>query len=376
MRLTARQLNRATLDRQLLLHRASLTAEDGVRRVTALQAQEPASPYLALWNRLEAFDPADLHAAFERGAVVKATLMRITLHAVHADDYPPFQAAMLPSLRASRLNDPRFKVGGRTTQDADDVLPHVLDFAAQPRTRPQVEAHLETRGETGSQQLWWAYRTFAPLHHAPTRGPWSFGARSAYVAAPQTLPQAEREASAAHLARRFLEGFGPATPLDLVQFTMLTRPVARAAFAALGTDLVEHEGPNGEPVFDLAGATIPDQDVPALPRLLPMWDLTLLAHADRSRIIPPEHRAHLIRRNGDVLPALLVDGRVAGAWRPVDGGIEATAFERLSDGDWAGLEAEARGLVAFLAGRDAEVYRRYGHWWGTLPAVEVRLLGG
>ena len=50
--------------------------------------------------------------------------------------------------------------------------------------------------------------------------------------------------------------------------------------------------------------------------------------------------------------------------------------ERLSDGDWAGLEAEARGLVAFLAGRDAEVYRRYGHWWGTLPAVEVRLLGG
>ncbi len=64
MSLTARQLNRATLGRQMLLRRESLDVVDGVRRVVALQAQEPASPYIALWNRLVDFDPADLDAAF------------------------------------------------------------------------------------------------------------------------------------------------------------------------------------------------------------------------------------------------------------------------------------------------------------------------
>ncbi len=48
MRLTARALNRATLGRQLLLQREPLDVVDAVRQVAALQAQEAASPYLAL----------------------------------------------------------------------------------------------------------------------------------------------------------------------------------------------------------------------------------------------------------------------------------------------------------------------------------------
>ena len=50
MRLTARRLNRATLARQLLLRREPVEVAEAVRRVVALQAQEAASPYLALWN--------------------------------------------------------------------------------------------------------------------------------------------------------------------------------------------------------------------------------------------------------------------------------------------------------------------------------------
>ena len=82
------QLNRATLARQLLLGREPLGVVEAVRRIVAVQAQEAASPYLALWNRVAGFDPADLDAAFADHSVVKATLMRITLHAVAADDHP------------------------------------------------------------------------------------------------------------------------------------------------------------------------------------------------------------------------------------------------------------------------------------------------
>lgn len=105
-KLTARALNRATLARQLLLKREPLDVVEAVRRIVALQAQQPASPYIALWNRLAPFDPTALDAAMTDHRLVRATLMRITVHTVHADDYGPFREAMEPTLRGSRLGDP------------------------------------------------------------------------------------------------------------------------------------------------------------------------------------------------------------------------------------------------------------------------------
>ena len=52
MRLTERVLNRATLDRQLLLRRERLDVVEAVHRVVALQAQDPVGPYLALSARI------------------------------------------------------------------------------------------------------------------------------------------------------------------------------------------------------------------------------------------------------------------------------------------------------------------------------------
>jgi hypothetical protein len=107
-----------------------------------------------------------------------------------------------------------------------------------------------------------------------------------------------------------------------------------------------------------------------------MWDSTLLAYADRSRLVPPEYRPLVLRRNGDVLPTLLVDGYVCGVWRPIDGGIEARAFHALPDDAWEGLATEAKDLLALLADREPAAYGRYGHWWSSLPGAEVRVLPG
>jgi Winged helix DNA-binding domain len=374
VRLTARRLNRATLARQLLLHREPLDVADAVRRLGALQAQEAPSPYIALWNRLAGFDPAGLDAAFADGSVVKASLMRITLHAVHAEDYPAFHAAMVRSLRASRLYDRRFTTSGLSVADVEGLLPHLLEFATEPRTGPEVDDLVAARLGEPRPRAWWALRTFAPLLHSPTGGAWSFGRRAAFVAAPERLGDDRYEESVRHLVRRYLAAFGPASVLDVAQFSLLTRAVARAAIGALSGELDELEGPDGTTLFDVPGAPRPGEDTPAPPRLLPMWDSVLLAHHDRSRVLAPGLRRVVIRQNGDVLPTLLVDGTVAGVWRPVEGGIEATAYRELSDEDWAGLATEAAALGAFLAGRESSVYRRYAHWWQKLPPGEARLL--
>jgi hypothetical protein len=378
--MTARALNRATLARQLLLGRERTSVVDAVQRVVALQAQHPASPYLALWNRVADLDPAEVDAAFADATVVKAQLMRITLHAVVAGDCAVFSDAMQPTLRAARLNDRRFTSTGLSAADADALVPDLLQFTATPRRKPDVEAWLAERlGGSPGPGVWWALRHYAPLRLAPTGGPWSFGTQPAYVAARTGAPTVGPEESAAALQvllRRYLAGFGPASTADLAAFALVRMPLARAAVQAVAAELEELEGPDGAVLYDLPGAPRPDEDTPAPPRLLPMWDSVLLAHADRTRLVRPEHRPLVARANGDVLPTLLVDGRVAGVWRPADGGIEATAFTPLSADVWAALAEEARSLHAFLAGREPDVYRRHARWWADLPAVEVRVLAG
>ena len=376
MRLTARQLTLATLDRQLLRQRARLAAVDAVERIVAIQAQEPASPYIALWTRVVDFDPNDLDRAFADRAVVKATLLRITLHAVSAADYPDFHDAMQPTLRAARLDDTRFTRGGLTPAEADAIIPALRTFLSEPRTNAEVDAWMNERlGEQPRTGVWWAYRQVGPFLHAPTGGPWSFGLRPAYVAAPERAPGELREALQT-LIRRYLEGFGPATVADIGKVALIYRSLLREALDGIVDTLDRHEGPDGAELYDMPGARVPAEDTPVPPRFLPMWDSILLAYADRSRIIPPEIRGAIIRRNGDTLATVLVDGQVAGVWRPVEDGIEVTALRPIPANAWDALDGEARALRTFLADRDPTVYRRYARWWTTLDGVEVQVLGG
>lgn len=365
MSLTERRLALALLDRQLLLERHRLDVAEAVRRLCALQAQSPASPYLALWNRLREFAPEDLDAAFAEGRLVKATLMRLTLHAVHAEDYAPFRAAMLGTLRGARLYDRRFKATGLTPADADALLPELAGFLERPRTGAEVEREVTGRHGEHAYRVWWALRAFAPVRHAPVGGPWSFAHRNSYRASGAAAAPSPEEAAAGvrRLLLAYLGAFGPASASDFARFTLLTRGTITTALEGLGDQVVRVPGPGRAALFDLAGATVPDEDTPAPPRLLPMWDGTLLAHAVPGRLMPPEYRPLVVRRNGDVLPCLLVDGQVAGVWRATGEGVELTAFRPLGKAAWQGLAEEAEKLSALLADRDPAVYRRYGHWW-------------
>ena len=370
--LTARQLNRATLDRQMLLARESVSVDEAVGRLVGLQAQEPAAPYLALWNRIDGFDPSSLDAAFADGSIVKASLMRITLHAVRRDDYTTFHEAMVANLRASRLNDKRFRATDLTIEQADELLPLVLDFAAEPRTKVEIEDMLTDHlGAPVEPRLWWAYRTFAPVVHVPGDDAWSFGPKQRFRTAPTAPARDERDASLVRLAPRYLAAFGPASPEDFAQFTMQTRAAAREAFAAL--ELVEFEGPGGV-LFDLPGLSIPDEDTPAPVRFMGMWESALLAYSDRTRVLPEAYRTDVIRRNGDVLPTVWVDGYVAGVWRATTDGIQVCAFETLPADVWDALEHEAHLLGATILARDPAVFGRYDHWWGKLPTDGRRMI--
>lgn len=378
MALTMQELNRATLARQLLLERADVDVEAAVRRVVAIQAQEPASPYISLWARVVDLDPAAVDAAIADARLVKATLMRVTLHVVHADDHATVHAAMQPTLRGARLNDRRFTDAGHTAADADEVVPALLAWASTGRSNQEAEAWLGEQRGADSRWLWWALRHCAPLRHEPTGGPWSFGARPSYVAAggptPELGDRAAADVALGTLVERYLAGFGPATVADMAQFMLVQRGRLRPVVEGLGERLECLDGPGRAPLYDVPGGERPSADTPAPPRLLPMWDSILFAHHDRTRVVDDDVRAQVIRRNGDTLPSVLVDGRVVGVWRPVDDGIEVTALRRLADDAWEGLAREASSLRALLVERDPDVHGRYRRWWERLEPVDVRVL--
>lgn len=129
-------------------------------------------------------------------------------------------------------------------------------------------------------------------------------------------------------------------------------------------DVVAVAGPDGTQLVDVNGADPQPEAEPASlpPRLLGMWDSVLLAYADRSRVIPDEHRPHVIRRNGDVLPTVLVEGLVRGVWRSSADAIEVRALEPLDDATMDSLDEEARDLRRLLADREPAVFARCGRW--------------
>ncbi len=299
--LTERELNRATLARQLLLGRARLPIPRAVERVCALQAQYSPSPYIALWSRVEGFRKEQLTRALERRQVVKATLMRMTLHMVSARDYPYFASAWLP---AAQESTPR--VGAEKIAELSGLV-HAA--SAKPVTHGELEAIAAE--ELGGR---WRVRFLAPLLHLPPSGAWRFHG-TPHVQLMQAwlgseLP--ERDAGAERLVRSYLAAFGPATQSDLLRFTGTRVGDVRRGIERL--ELRRFHDERGRVLLDLPRGPLPDPDTPAPVRFLAKWDSVILAFDDRSRILAPEFQPTVIRRNGDVLPSFLVDGKVAGMW--------------------------------------------------------------
>ena len=138
--LTLRELNRAMLARQLLLERARIGVVRAVERLAALQAQWAPSPYIALWSRLVDFRREKLWTAIERHEVIRARLMRGTLHLVSAHDFYAYAVAT-QDLQRGAWN--RLQVGRGV--DPAEVAALAIAFARQPRPKEEVLAHLQER---------------------------------------------------------------------------------------------------------------------------------------------------------------------------------------------------------------------------------------
>jgi hypothetical protein len=337
--LTLRELNRATLARQLLLERKRLSPAAVIERLVGMQAQWPPAPYVGVWTRTTSFRPAALERELARGAVVKATVMRQTLHLVTRRDYALLRAAL------SETNFPW------ETAVAKRLAPTVRALAsAGPVTTTEALAQLEKKhGLTGldARRAWRAARVRAHLLHHHETALWNGRPEGRYVAVDEPELHVPVEARA-EILRRYLAAFGPATIRDIGAWSMMHVPELKAALARL--ELRRFRDERGRELLDVPRAPLPDPETPAPVRFLPKWDNVLLGYADRTRVFPEQYRKSIIGANGDVAPTFLIDGFVAGIWRIVDGRVVPKPFTPLSRATRRELEDEAARLEAFHGG--------------------------
>lgn len=335
--LTTRELNRALLARQLLLERSRMPLCRALEQVAGLQTQYAPSGYISLWSRLEGFERDDLTRALEQRRAVQATLMRGTIHVVSRDDYWLFAAGIRRSLRDWFLKIQRIGGGGADLEER------------AARLRAELASGPKSRAELKELASGWA-GAFGELVRAPPSGTWERRRADLFASAESWIGpcDASEDEGLEHLARRYLQGFGPATLNDVASWAGLPLATLRPVVERLKLRRFRNEA--GKELLDLPRAPLPHPDTPAPVRFIPTWEATLLVHARRTLILPEEYRPRVFNtKTPHSVNTFLVDGAVAGTWRYDDGRVRLEPFHKLPRSTTKELEDEGERLAGLHA---------------------------
>jgi hypothetical protein len=352
-----RALNRALLERQLLLRRVERSVGETVEHLIGLQAQSIAPPYYGLWSRLERFDPHELARMLTDREAVRMTLMRGTVHLVTVRDALLLRPLVQVVIERGHNGAFGRRMGGADIGELERAVREELDGEAL--TARELGRRLVERGiGEDVEAIGNATRAHVPLVQVPPRAVWGKSGQARYATLESwTGRELERNPSIDDVVLRYLGAFGPASVMDMQNWSGLTK--LREAFERLRPRLLTFRDESGRVLFDLPDAPRPDPDVPAPVRFLGEYDNVLLGHADRSRIIPADFPWREMLAPGRWVSNLLVDGMLRGTWWiERDGRRSATLrvrpFGALSPAERDEVAAEAKRMVEFSEPEAAE----------------------
>ncbi len=350
-------LNRATLARQMLFAREKATIVQALERTVGLQAQWPKPPYVGLWTRLENFKREDLNKALLKREVVRATMMRCTIHVVSAKDYLAFRPSLQPALtRATNavLKDRTAELDVKKLIDTARTM-----LAKEPQTFAKLRtALLKTKLSGDERAMGYVVRTQLPLVQVPTDAMWGFPGNADFALAEQWLdkkiPLTNTDPSA--LILRYLAAFGPATVSDMQAWSGLAN--LKESVEALRNKLITFRDPKGKELFDLPKAPRPNEESAVPVRFLPEYDNLIVSRSDE-RFFKVAHRSKIFLPGLRVCSTFLVDGFVAGLWKTTrlkqKATLELEALTKLSKPVREQLAAEGDKLLRFIE-PDASAY--------------------
>lgn len=375
--LTQRELNRALLERQMLLRRSHLTALEAIEQLAGMQAQAPNPPYIGLWSRLDHFRHEQLSQLINDRQAVRIALMRSTIHLVSARDCLAMRSAVQPALLKGLQGTYGKKLQGLNLSDISAAGRLLVE--EQPLTFHELGQRLsEQWTDRDPSALSAVVRTLVPLVQVPPRGIWGASGQAAHTSAEAWLSQASKvittispseknlalhpaaappsmlitdSSSIEKLILRYLAAFGPATIKDMQVWSGLTR--LRETIEPMRAKLRIFSDAHGHELFDLPDAPLPPADTEAPPRFLSEFDHMLLSYSDRSRVIDEKYKPRVFTVNGIIRATFLIDGFVQGTWQIEKKRSSATLliqpFETLNETERKALALEGAKLLTFAA---------------------------
>ncbi len=155
----------------------------------------------------------------------------------------------------------------------------------------------------------------------------------------------DAEEARRRLARAYFGAYGPAGLDDLAWWAGWSKREALAAAEGLDPSTP------GAAARRLTGV-----------RLLPVWDVLMVAYRNRERLFPPEHAPFIYDRFGNATSVVLDEGRVAGVWDlgasddPL--AVSVAPLGRWPKRRWDAVGDEVERLGRMLGAREVSVVRR------------------
>ena len=329
-----------------------------VQQLVGVNAQLVSAMALSLRARVAGLTlPALEDARVERRALVRTWCMRGTLHLLPAEELDELLSAISPAdVRfAWRWLEKRAGLSGERARRVADACCQVLKRDG-PLTRQALMAAVSAEVGFDARAAAAGVVFLNGLLGRVCFGP-AQGAEPTYAALDDWLGRPIHltgEPDHVALARRYLRGYGPATPRDLAAWWGLSLGEARAAWAGLGDELVALDV-EGQPLWLLATDAKALREPPGLERsvrLLPAFDTYLLGYANRESAVPKPYQKHIFH-GGQVVPTVIIDGLAAGTWRYEQRGAQM----RVAVTPFAAFSRDERDLIAAEA---EDIGRFYG----------------
>jgi len=301
---------------------------------------------------------AELDRAFDAGEIIRTHVLRPTWHFVAPEDLRWLLALTGPRVHQAsgyqyRLLEIDAALAARARAVIEKALRGGVALTRDELGARMIEAGIEAKG------LRLAYLVgHAELEAVICSGP-RRGKRQTYALVDERIPPARprtRDEALAELARRYVEGHGPAQVADLAWWSGLTRADARIALESATPPLVRER--HGDRTFWLSPMQPVPRFRPPVVHLLPNYDELLIAFRDRTDAmdpaLPPPARvaqvvlAHIVVRDGLGVAGYRRRDEKSTTMVSIDQLVELDSAEK------AGIRAAADRFEAFL-GRPVEL---------------------
>lgn len=370
---TPEQITSFTLKSHFLTERKENPLPEVVSNICGLNAQSARASYISLWSRVKGFQKTGLdRALYEDRLLIKAWLMRGTVHVIPCHDYTIYQKALggglagdwkltlqkrglgLSAQARAKLGEKTVDILTQASLTKKELLPRIKHLAGGFSEREQKIILSRTLRGLSYEGL---------VCHARPTGSWYHFKENRFVSVSRWLGGRkvkhidERDAQR-QLALRYISTYGPVTAADFAYWTGFKVSDAKRIFEDIAEKLVEVNVKDTKGIYwiisDKADALASIRHSTPYPvRFLPEFDPLVMGHKDKARILDDRYRKHIFLRLADVAPVFLAGGRIAGTWsyKFSDKSHDLNTFEKMGKKEKESVEREFERLREFL-GKD------------------------